>query len=447
MVSARLALWMNGEMVGVWRPGSSRSATHTLTYSESWMKSEHARPLSMSLPFIEGGQHRGTLVESYFDNLLPDNDAIRRRLRARFGAKSTDAFDLLEAIGRDCVGAVQLLRVDEEPPDFRHLQYERIPDKEVGRILREVVVAPAFGAHERDDDFRISIAGAQEKTALLRLKGKWCRPHGATPTTHILKLPLGKVTKFDADFSSSVENEWLCAQIVRQLGLDVADVEMGTFDGQRVLIVERFDRAWAGKDGSSDYLVRIPQEDLCQATGTPPHLKYEKDGGPGIDRCLEVYGASMNPVDGRLHFVLSQLAFWLLAAPDGHSKNFSLFIERGGQYQATPLYDVLSAWPVIGKGANLLPYHDASLAMAIRSKNAHWKFNEIEVRHWHRLAMSAGGNPFWEAMVHMVRHVDEALEVVEGHLPSEFPAAVWDPISEGVRRHGRKFLRGAVLVS
>ena len=54
------------------------------------------------------------------------------------------------------------------------------------------VTSPAAPGGELED-FRISIAGAQEKTAFLRHQGKWCRPIGSTPTTHIFKLPLGLV--------------------------------------------------------------------------------------------------------------------------------------------------------------------------------------------------------------------------------------------------------------
>jgi serine/threonine-protein kinase HipA len=432
----QLTVWMNDELVGTW----SNDHSHSFEYASSWLASERARPLSLSLPLTSTGHLRGAVVENYFDNLLPDNDDIRRRIRSRYGTRSTDAFDLLAAIGRDCVGAAQLLPVGQEPHDIRRVEYERLTDRDIERILREVPVTPAFAAARPTDDFRISIAGAQEKTALLKHRGSWCRPLNATPTTHIFKLPLGKVTKYDADFSASVENEWLCAQILRELGLDVATTEMAHFGEQRALVVERFDRQWT--DDPDAYLLRLPQEDLCQAAGKPPTAKYEKDGGPGIRECLEVLGNSEAPWLARLEFTLAQLAFWLLAAPDGHAKNFSIFIHQGGAYSLTPLYDVLSAWPIIGKGARQLPYQDAGLAMALRSRNAHWKFGEIEPRHWHQLAQQAG-EAVWLNMVEMVEVVDPALDRVEALLPKGFPDPVWSTISAGVRRHAKKFLMTA----
>jgi serine/threonine-protein kinase HipA len=440
-VKGELSLWMNGEYVGAWRI----AGTHVLEYAESWLKNPRARPLSLSLPLTADRRHGGQKVYNYFDNLLPDNDAIRNRIRTRFATASTDAFELLAAIGRDCVGAVQLLPPGDVPADIRKVEADPISDGEVAALLRSLRTTGNFGAPDFSDDFRISIAGAQEKTALLRHEGRWCRPHGSTPTTHIFKLPLGTVTRYNADFSDSIENEWLCARIARAFGLDVAETEMATFEGQSVLVVERFDREWHdGPEGP--FLIRIPQEDLCQATGTPPSRKYERDGGPGMAKCLELMSTSLDPADAILTFVASQLLFWLLAAPDAHAKNYSLFIERGGAYSPTPLYDVLSAWPVIGKGANLMPYQDAGLAMAMRSRNAHYKFDGIQTRHWRDFAMRQGGEGLWEVLVGMVNSVDLVLEEVEAGLPATFPERVWKAVSEGMRRHARKFLKGPSCV-
>ena len=145
-----------------------------------------------------------------------------------------------------------------------------------------------------DDAFRISLAGAQEKTALLWHKGAWHRPTGATPTTHILKLPIG-VSPQGIDLSTSVENEWLCAQIVREYGIPVAPCRIETFGERKTLVVERFDRQLAA-DGA--WWLRLPQEDFCQSTATPPALKYENDGGPGIRTKASSRRSSACPVSG-----------------------------------------------------------------------------------------------------------------------------------------------------
>ncbi len=433
-----LVVWMNGERVGVWSRG--RTGRHRFTYDASWLESEHVRALSLSLPIPVGREVAGDAVVHYFDNLLPENERIRRRLSVRFKTGSTEAFDLLQAIGRDCVGAVQLLPPDLEPEGFDHLDYDVLKNAEVERIL-EGVTAPAGSVMADDEDsFRISIAGAQEKTALLRVGKKWCRPRRSTPTTHILKLPLGLVGGRRLDLSHSVENEWLCAHILAELGLPVAHTEMARFGAQKVLVVERFDRRWMGSKRS--WIARLPQEDFCQALGVAFESKYESDGGPGMAQCLKVLAGSESASDDGRLFLCAQLAFWLLAATDGHAKNFSLFLHRDDRYRLTPFYDVLSAWPVIGNGANQVSWQKARLAMAVRSKNAHYKLAEIQTRHWREFSNKSGVEGAWDAMAALVSRVDAALEAVQARLPKDFPTAVAARIFDGVRRQAGAFVRG-----
>lgn len=454
---AALDVWMNGEHVGTWT--TTRSGVPTFTYSAEWVRSPSARVLSLSLPFTAGNsQHRGDVVAYYFDNLLPDSAGIRKRLATRFKTRSTAAFDLLTAIGRDCVGAVQLLPEGMEPQGWDRIQSELLNDAQVERILIDATSVVPLGQHHDDDDgFRISIAGAQEKTALLRFGGRWHRPHGATPTSHILKLPLGLVGNMRADLTESVENEWLCAQIVRELGLQVAATEMARFGNQRALVVERFDRRWQGiARGTQDragfapskrtWIARLPQEDMCQATGTAPTLKYESDGGPSMQTCLDLLASSERADGDRTHFVLSQFAFWLLAATDGHAKNFSLFHRRGGSFALTPLYDVISAWPIIGKGPNLVSEHAAKLAMALHSKNTHYKLREIRARHWLGLAQRCGIPGAWHQMIAMALEVEAAFGRVQAILPDDFPERIWRAVRSGSSRHADQFLREAAAL-
>ena len=161
---------MNGVPVGVWT--TLRTGTPVLRYLETWAHSEEGRALSLSLPFTAHLEHRGDGVTHYFENLLPDSAAIRRRLRRRFRARSDDAFDLLSAIGRDCVGAVQLLPPDTEPEGWNRIDAEPLKDRDVSALLASVTSDAPLGQAE-EDDFRISIAGSQEKTALLRMGARW----------------------------------------------------------------------------------------------------------------------------------------------------------------------------------------------------------------------------------------------------------------------------------
>ena len=447
-----LNVWMNGQLVGQW--SQTRSKTSVFQYAPDWMRSPAARALSLSMPMTAGnGEHRGQVVENYFENLLPDSDAIRQRLRSRFGTQSTRAFELLTAIGRDCVGAVQLLPVNAQPDGWDKIQSEPMTHAQVAGALRAASTDLPLGQrHPADMDFRISIAGAQEKTAVLRYGGQWRRPLGATPTTHILKLPLGLVGNMRVDLRDSVENEWVCSKILDSLGFKVAHTEMASFEDQKVLVVERFDRRWQniapeaqntpGFEPDPDvWIARLPQEDFCQIAGVGPNQKYEVDGGPGIPRCMEHLGGSLNANEDRAQFVLSQLAFWLLAATDGHAKNFSVFLLRGGGYRLTPLYDVLSAWPIIGKGANMLAKQNTKLAMAMHSRSTHYNLGEIRVRHWQALASTCGAGGVWQRMLNMVESVDSALERVQGQLPAEFPAKTWQRISDGMKQQAEQFKR------
>ncbi|RZJ04455.1 MAG: type II toxin-antitoxin system HipA family toxin, partial [Rubrivivax sp.] len=294
---AALAVWMNGVAVGTWT--HTRAGSAAFVYDTDWVASSTARALSLSLPLTASREIRGAVVNDYFDNLLPDSAAIRTRLGTRFKAKSSHAFDLLSEIGRDCVGAVQLLPEDQPPSGWDRIDAEPLSTADIERHLRAATGPAPLGADSPDDDFRISIAGAQEKTALLRMGGRWYRPGGATPTTHILKLPLGLVGNLRVDLSQSVENEWLCAQIVREFGLPVANTDMASFGGQRVLVVERLDRRWQGVDAQAvarrgfsppagAWIARLPQEDFCQALGQPSRLKYQSDGGPGVAEGLRL---------------------------------------------------------------------------------------------------------------------------------------------------------------
>ncbi|KXU83991.1 toxin HipA [Paraburkholderia monticola] len=429
--SNRLNLWMNGLPVGSWE--TTRSGER-LTYADEWIDDPQGRPLSLSLPFTPGNQpYRGQIVADYFDNLLPDSEPIRRRIATRYRTGSTAPFSLLAALGRDCVGALQLLPPEEEPSDLTGIHGRELSDSEIAALLRGTTSAAPLGQHDPLEDLRLSIAGAQEKTALLRHRDRWLLPEGSTPTTHIFKLPLGLVGNMRADMRTSVENEWLCSQIVAAYGLPVARCEIARFDEQKVLIVERFDRR-ASSDAT--WIVRLPQEDMCQATGTSALHKYESDGGPGIEAIMEILAGSARAATDRRNFFATQLVFWLLAATDGHAKNFSIAHLPGSRYESTPLYDVLSAHPIIGSGAGRLAAQKVKLAMAVRGKNVHYLLNQIQRRHWVAEGQRVG---FAAADVdtlidELTARTETVIDTVSSQLPADFPLDVADAVFDGMRR-------------
>jgi serine/threonine-protein kinase HipA len=405
-------------------------------YDPTWVASNEARPLSLSLPInLDGISIKGDKVGFFFDNLLPDSDAIRQRIRARFHTRSGDAFDLLSAIGRDCVGALQLLPDGIAPERVRTISVTRLDELQVERDLLAAVSRsnPSFG---NEDDFRISIAGSQEKSAFTRHEGHWCQPHDATPTTHIFKLPLGLVGGRKLDMSTSLENEWLCAQILAEYRLPIAPCEILQFGSTKALVVTRFDRAL---HSSGRYWLRLPQEDFCQATATPSSLKYESDGGPGLDSIARILQGSESRDDDLATLLRAQLLFWMLAATDGHAKNFSIHLLREGRYRLTPLYDVLSAWPIVGPRNDQVHRQKLRLAMAVRGKNKHYRIAQIQRRHFNMMARRCGfGNDMEPIILEVIGETASIVDKVSRRLPKRFPAKVFDAVAKGLRQSARQ---------
>jgi serine/threonine-protein kinase HipA len=433
-----LAVWMNGVRMGTW--SLPARGPQEFSYDEAWLRSSQFRPLSLSLPAGIGVTTlRGSAVESWFDNLLPDSDAIRRRAQARFQTASTSAFDLLAAIGRDCAGAVQLLPPEQEPCDFDRIEARPLSELEIGQRLRTVTAAPAPGALGAEgDDLRLSVAGAQEKTAFLLHNGQWCLPLGSTPTTHLFKLPMGIIGEGQIDFSTSVENEWLCSRIVQAFGLPVAPSHIASFDGQRCLIVGRFDRKLHASGG---YWLRLPTEDCCQATATPAANKYENNGGPGMVAVAELLAQSSERSD-LTTFFQAQVLFWMLRAIDGHAKNFSLFLNPGGRFQLTPLYDVLSAWPVIGPRSGQWPQQKLRMAMAWHGeKGRYTKPLEITARRMLLTAQRLGLGDAQATLCDLIAQAPAVASVVRSQLPPGFPECVADPVLSGLEASAAEMQR------
>jgi serine/threonine-protein kinase HipA len=423
-------VWANGTRVGDWRL-PNRGAMQ-FQYDATWLESPESRPLSLSLPITASRvPHAGATVEAYFDNLLPDSESIRRRLQQHFQTESRNAFDLLAAIGRDCVGAVQILPSGDPPADIRRIDAHALGDADVARELAGVTSSTNALARD-EDEFRISIAGAQEKTAFLKHQDRWCRPVGSTPTTHIFKLPLGLVGNRQADMSTSVENEWLCARLAAAYGLPVASCEIEAFGAQKVLVVERFDRQ---VHSSGKYWLRLMQEDFAQATGTPWQRKYQADGGPGVLDIARILRGSTEAQRDLVRLFESQVLFYLLAATDGHAKNFSIRILAGGQFQLTPLYDVLSAWPVIGKKANEIPFEKAKLAMALPGERPRYNLAAIQRRHFEALGKKLGLGTAADTLIDgMLANTPTVIANVQRELPRGFPRGLAERIFQGMTR-------------
>ncbi|WP_017349350.1 HipA domain-containing protein [Pantoea sp. A4] len=419
-----LVAWMNGQKVGVLT--KHKNGAHTFEYFSGWLSNPLARPVSLSLP-LQLSTLTTPAVYNFFDNLLPDSPKVRDRIVARYRVKTDQPFDLLKEIGRDSVGAIMLLDVEHNSPDLT-VNYEVLSAARLEQVLSAYKIDIPLGMIREEEDFRISVAGAQEKTALLKTSSGWAIPQGPTPTTHILKLPIGEIKQPAAtlDMSQSVENEYFCLLMARELGFEVPTATIVDAGSIRALAVERFDRRWV--DGGRA-LLRLPQEDMCQALGLPSSVKYESDGGPGIKDIMQILMGSSNAIEDQYNFMKFQVFQWVMGATDGHAKNFSLFIERGGSYRLTPFYDILSAYPLInGAGLNI---RKLKLSMGLKAtKGKKEAIYDIQPRHFLATAKSVqfSVERMNQILMFFVQEFDAAVIRVKSALPHNFPVKIVEPI-------------------
>lgn len=422
-----LAVLLNNRLVG--QLTRQASGAVRFQYSSDWLADKRALPVSLSLPLREDA-FTGAAVIAVFENLLPDSDQLRRMVAEKVGADGTDAFSLLSEIGRDCVGAMQFVPENQlgDLGDTTSIASETVDDAEIERILKNLSHAPL--GIERDQEFRISVAGAQEKTALLWHDGKWHRPAGTTPTTHIFKTQIGNISGLN--LSNSVENEFYCLKLFERFGFDVNNVEMQVFGETKALVIERFDRLWT-KDNR---LIRLPQEDCCQALSVPPTRKYENEGGLGIRQITQLLAGSDDPQVDQLTFFKAQILNWLIGGSDAHAKNFSVFIRPGGAFQLTPLYDILSVQPHLI--SNELNRKQMRMSMCV-GNSRHYRFDKIHGRHFVETARLSGMPDSLTklAIKQIIEAIDGALHAVESDMPEDFPEKLHAAISNGVRERAR----------
>ncbi|MCY4031242.1 MAG: type II toxin-antitoxin system HipA family toxin [Hyphomicrobiales bacterium] len=411
---APLRVFLNNRLVG--RLLKQPSGAIQFRYDVSWLEWKNNFPISLSLPLREKPAH-GEIVIAVFENLLPDSTAMKRQVAEKVDALGTDAYSLLSAIGRDCVGALQFAPEDTEVNmGGTAINGEIISDDKIADLLKNLKQAPL--GLSREEDFRISIAGVQEKTALLRYKEKWLRPYGTTPTTHIFKTQIGKLPN-GLDLSNSVENEFYCLKLMEAFSLKVNDAQIQSFAGTKALVIKRFDRLWT-KDGR---LLRLPQEDFCQALSVLPTKKYQSDRGPGIMNILDMLKGSDEPEEDRKTVLKAQILFWLISAIDGHAKNFSIFLKPEGGFSLTPLYDVLTAQPYCDAGQ--IRHSHMKLAMAVGDNN-HYRIDKIHARHFMQTGSRA---KLPEAITRtaideIADQAERAMARLEASLPGDFPERI-----------------------
>jgi serine/threonine-protein kinase HipA len=365
-MTERLIALLDGREIGIVEQLGSKLR---FTYDQAWQEDADAYPLSLSMPL--GAQaHTDARVAYFLWGLLPDNDRVLEAWGQRYGVSPRNPFKLLAHVGEDCAGAVQFVRPERAAalkPKAKAEQVAWLSTAQVAERLRRLRQDPA-ASRQAGDRGQFSLAGAQPKTALLLREGRWGIPEGRTATTHILKPPT-------ADWAGHAENEHFCLRLAHALGLTVPRSQVLRFEDEAAIVVERYDRYL---DGGA--IIRIHQEDFCQALGVHPAKKYESEGGPGIAAIVGILRQHSSAVEADLGAFLDAIAFnWLIAGTDAHAKNYGLLLGPG-TVRLAPFYDM----------ASILPYDSidrmrVKLAMKLGGEPL---LRNISARHWRKLAMS-----------------------------------------------------------
>jgi serine/threonine-protein kinase HipA len=425
-VPAELTVLLDGVVAGT----LTRAATDAplrFTYASGWRLRPDAYALSLALP-MAAAEHVGPSVLHYIKGLLADDPARLARIAAQYGVAPSDAFALLAHIGEDCPGAVQFARPDRleallgaGPGEITWLS-----EAEVAEIVRDLVSQNARpGMAEEEGHF--SLPGALAKTALRwdPAQRRWGRPTGRAATTHILKAPRPGIP-FHA------ENEHLSLELARELGLVAARSEVRRFDDQVTLVVERFDRAWVKAS-----VRRIHQQDMSQALGVDPDLKYAAQGAPTLAQMVDVLRQWTSSLEESLRLIDAVAFNWAIAGTDAHPRNYSVLIRPGTQVTLAPLYDIASALVLAPRASRTDP-EDFRLAMAIGGST---RIGTIDVAAWEREARADGLRP--ARVLERVRDLLERLppaadrvvgRATEGGIDGRFAARYLRELQKAVAR-------------
>ncbi|SDU85372.1 type II toxin-antitoxin system HipA family toxin [Jiangella alkaliphila] len=333
MTGRHLDVYLDGRLSG--RLTQSASGNVTFEYDEAYRASDDATPLSLSMP-LTAAVHRKRAVLPYLQGLLPDSEEALGAIARRYSVSANNPFALLEHVGIDAAGAIQLVPPGETASDavLERKRVRRVDDDEVATMLSRVVSEYAEGAPYYDAGGRFSLAGAQPKIALHKLSdGSWSVPEDATPTTHILKPVAGTFRRIDVV-------EQMTMHAARLLGNRVASSELMRIGEWDVLVSERYDRASVNGQWR-----RLHQEDLCQALSVPPSKKYQHlDGGPGVADIAGLVRSLPLTADRRstgTAFYRALVFNVIAGCTDAHAKNYSLMLEQRS-VRLAPLYDLLS---------------------------------------------------------------------------------------------------------
>ncbi len=350
-----LTVYIGDEPVGKLEQDSS--GTLEFTYAPEWLERGNAFPLSKTLP-LSPAPYEHKQVRPFFAGILPE-EGPRAVISQILGISAGNDFAMLERIGGECAGAVSLFPEGQQPSDIEN-RTRGLDEDESARIIQELPRRPLMAGEE---GVRLSLAGAQDKLPVVIDGNTIALPLGNTPSTHIIKPEPER-------FPGLVANEIYCMKLARSVGLNVPDTHARLIGDRRCTIISRYDR-----ESTPNGVVRLHQEDFCQALRRPPERKYQQEGGPTVRECITLLREwSTTPVLDLLAFVDALIFNMLIGNADAHGKNYSM-IYAAGTRRLAPLYDLVStiAWPELS----------THLAMNI----GHGKsVNDLNIAHFKRLA-------------------------------------------------------------
>jgi serine/threonine-protein kinase HipA len=362
-----LVILVEGVIMGRVSEQTDRGGTLSFQYDSGWIELKDAFPLSVSMPLAEA-PYRQRFIKTFLSNLLPESPAVLEAWEKKYHVSRNNPFGLLRHVGEDVSGALQFVQPDRlaeyRKPGPAHIQWLSIPEL-TDRIALLRKDAAAFRL--ANDQGRMSLAGAQAKTALYFDGRRWGVPAGRMPTSHILKPRI-------PGFDGIVENEHLCQEIAARCGLVAARSFVLELD-EPVIVVERFDRL--PHPDPERILRRVHQEDMCQALQRLPSEKYQESRGPGIETVVRLLRAvSTSDQEDAWRFIDANIFNYLIGGTDAHAKNYSLLFGTNQQVRLAPLYDV----------STQLPYRDKipqRLAMKI---GRFYEIASIRLADWQSLA-------------------------------------------------------------
>lgn len=398
-----LNVYLNNNLVGILKKNTNGGINFQYDDSAN-------RILSLSMP-LQNKFYTNKDCKGFFNGLLPEGINTRIAIGKKYGINHKNDFSVLQAIGSDCAGAVSFY--EEEAQNLKEsyeLEYEELSEIELAKLIKELPYKP-LGTGIKD--MRLSLAGAQDKTAIIFQNDKIGIPKGNVPTTHIIKPAIN-------GFNETIENEYICIQAAKMLGIKTPDVKIKYADNIKYFLIERYDRYI-----KEDKVVRIHQEDFCQASNIPSAYKYQAEGGVDFKRCFEILRRTSKPALSIKKFVELMIFNYLIGNNDAHGKNFSILHHENGNIEFAPAYDIMCSEV----------YPDLSDKMAMKI-GGHYEHDKILQRHFEKLANDVGIS-YTQLKKIIIKQCDILPDIIE-KVTEDFENTIGKDILEVVRKNCKR---------